>query len=238
MTRHGFGGTQHPQRDTLYTWANKVVDEVPVIQETLWDDIPMKVRGLRLMSLVKLNNYSFNCAITGVKCFVMPPHLIDYRNPQMAWVVSNEHLLSVRHHRDHFSTQTQGYWPAETNHMPQASMVLTGSKFNYKLGHTPASLKLLFRRHLRDKQYDRNDTLDLNGTFATLRQLWIDFEDSFRMHGKYPWQPQTYEDPIHCAAAQAYLDRINDLDREFFASLTLRSRWAAFDNAVLPIEIM
>ena len=238
MSRHGFGGTQHPQRNTLYTWANKVEDGTPLIQETLWDDIPMRVRGLRLLSLVKLNNYSFNCAITGVKCFAIPPHLYERRNPQMVWVISNEHLLSVRHHRDYFSAPTDGHWPAETMRIPTNSMILVGSKFNLKLGHTPASLKLLFRRHLRDKQYDRTDVLDLNNTFATLRQLWIDFEDSFRIHGKYPWQPQTYEDVTHRAAAQDYLDRINRMDREFFISLTLRSRWEAFDHAVLPIELM
>lgn len=219
-------GTQFPHPDYEVLWALDADEKArPILHRSLSDDTPRRIRSFKVTRLIPYNQNSYKCFFTGVECFIGYNEVFWSRNNN-PWLASKEHLLSRYHHAKEYARD----WN-------QANFVFAGSRINYELGHIPASLKLWFRRYLRDKQYDRTDTVNQNGSFDVIFKLMLDCENHFTMHGKYPWHPTAYSLVSQRRAAQEFVDRINVLEREFFAQLTLKNRFEHFDSSVLPIEV-
>lgn len=237
------GGTQHPLRYHIYYWANQLDPQgVPQVQATTWDSVPKSVGLFKKFggAGTKQNGENFQlCGISGVQCYNMSDALITNAS-EKTWVQSREHLLSVIHHKDAFTVDTLSFdgAPQETYHFPDTVIINAGLRLNKMLGHIPASLKLLLRRQLKHIQYDRTDYMNRTGNYDVIRAHKIYLENTFRMHGKYPWQPSTYEDVHQRAAAEEFTRRITQMDREFFRDLTIKNRWDYFDNSILPIEFI
>ncbi len=235
------GGTRHPLREHIYYWANSLTDGLPNVQATTWDAVPGNLPFKKYGGAgVSANGVAFQtCGITGVQCYLMSLDLVDQAQ-EYSWVQSREHLLSVLHHKEAFSADTTGFdgSPTSTYRFPDVTIINAGFRINKLLGHIPASLKLLLRRQLKHIEYDRTDYMNATDNYGTIRKHKILLENSFRLHGKYPWQPSTYEDVKHRAAAEEFTTRITNLDREFFKDLTLKNRWDHFDISILPIEFI
>lgn len=218
-------GTQFPYSDYYVLWSENLdVYGDPILHVSLSDDTPKVIKSSKLCREIPKNQNSYTCFFTGVECFIGPETVFNGWL-KFPWKASKEHLLSRLHHAEHYA-----------NDWSRTNFVFSGYRINYELGHIPASVKILFRRFLQNISYDRTDTMNHNGTFDRVFVHMLDFEKSFTLHGKYPWHPSSYSLVSHRRAAQEFLDKINNMDREFFEQLTMENRFNYFDNAVLPIE--
>ena len=218
-------GTQYPHPDYQVLWAEKKDEnEDPILISGLSDTAPKHIRSSKLVREIPHNQLSYGCFFSGVSCFIGAEETFNgwLRYP---WKANKEHLLNRLHHAEHYA-----------DNWNRTNFVFSGYRINYELGHIPASAKLLFRRYLKDKQYDRSDTLDRNGTFDTVFRHMLDFENSFTLYGKFPWHPSSYSLVGHRRAAHEFLDRINQMDREWFVQFTMENRFDHFDHTELPIE--
>jgi hypothetical protein len=87
---------------------------------------------------------------------------------------------------------------------------------NTKLGHSPLPVKLRVRQYLQTCEYDRKKP-----TYDTFRQVIghvINLEDSLRVGGKYPWQPNTYEEANpEYERVQSFYQDMRKEEEEFLA---------------------
>jgi len=218
-------GTQFPYPDYQVLWAeHKDENGDPILVSGLSEIAPKHIRSSKLTREIPYNQMSYACFFSGVSCFNGSEETFNGWS-RYPWKATKEHLLNRLHHAEHYA-----------DNWPKTNFVFSGYRINYELGHIPGSVKLLFRRHLKDKPYDRTDTINHNGAFETVFQHMLDFEQSFTLHGKYPWHPSSYSLVSQRAAAQDFLDRINRMDREWFEQLTLENRFHHFDHTTLPIE--
>lgn len=219
-------GLFYPLPDYHMLWATDVDQGLPVLEYTLSANAPTVIRKAKVFAEIRNNQQTYKCFFSGVDCFVGPREIFWSRN-KFPWQATKEHLLSRLHHAHVY----QKDWT-------RANFVLAGYRLNFELGHSPASMKVLVRRHLATKEYDRTDTLNQRGSFETVYQGMLDAMRGFTMYGKLPWHPQSYSLVNHRAAAHDFLGRINQMEREWFEQLTLENRFHHFDHTTLPIELI
>lgn len=197
-------------------------DGTPRIERLLRRDFPPEVLASKYATHFKWGlSDRWRCFLSGVQLHWAPARM--YVGPTIRlipWALSVDHLVPIHLHRLRGDVDERGLCSL-------TNQAMVGQYLNNKSGHIPLALKLLLRQELAATPYDR-EAADA-ATLRLVRTRIIDAEDALRLHGRYPWQPWTYDEPGPRAAADAFMDEMAAFEREF---LTLRRfERAAFVDA-------
>lgn len=152
------------------------------------------------------------CWISGVQLYFVPWQLWDDLNRRTPWRCSREHLISGRHRPDLKVPNT-----AFTKGMFDPLVVPCGQAVNKSIGHIPLALKVLLKQELAKLDYDR-DTPTYEA-FGPVIEAVIDIQNQFKVEGKYPWQPETYEEGTRGRRmAESFCETMRALEREMVLS--------------------
>lgn len=190
------------------------LDEHPVFVWAKRRDFPAEVRFSKFNKMLTWRfgfTAKWRCFISGVQCHYAPLDTTRDHQRRLPWQLSMDHLVPMgigegRARRIH-----------DRRMHTMANHAIVGRRLNSRqLGHMPLPLKILHRQRLARLSYDREDVSG-ETNYPIIRQAIIDGDDALRMHGRYPWQPWTYEVSEHRRAATAFMDAMTACEDEFLS---------------------
>jgi hypothetical protein len=164
-----------------------------------------------------------NCAMLYTSSYSIARKKCSF-NSNIVWVAEREHLLPIRDYGD--------------DTIRAKSIVIVGSYLNKKMGHNPLSIKLSLKRYLLDKEYPKDDPLNEQESLKTVMDYKIEHEKKYLFHNKFIYQPHTYTNVKHTAAAQEFTDRLLKLDYEFVNDLECKWYEVDYRTVQLPIDVI